>query len=217
MADRVRPARPFSTVGLDFAGPFTLKLGHTHKPTLIHAYFCVFVCLTTRACHLEMVSDLSTTAFLACLRRFVSRRELPHHVYSDNGCNFVGANNRLKDIYTFVNSIGLKECVINWAAPKEIQWSFLPSRAPHFGGLWEAAVKSMNLLLEKTLGECKLRFDEMTTVLTEVEAMLNSLPLVPLDSLATDGIALLTPEHFLIGAPLAALPSLPDQTSFSSL
>ena len=72
-ADRVRPARPFSTVGLDFAGPFILKLGHTRKPTLINAYVCVFVCFTTRACHLEVVSDLSTTAFLACLRRFVSR------------------------------------------------------------------------------------------------------------------------------------------------
>ena len=66
----------------------------------------------------------------------------------------------------------------------------------------------MKLLLQKTLGGCKLRFDEMTTVLTEVEAMLNSRPLVPLDSVATDGIAPLTPGHFLIGAQLAALPSL---------
>ena len=216
-ADRVRPARPFSTVGLDFAGPFILKLGHTRKPTLINAYVCVFVCFTTRACHLEVVSDLSTTAFFACLRRFLSRRGLPHHVYSDNGSNFVGANNRLKEIYNFINTSNLKECVTNWAAPKEIRWSFLPSRAPHFGGLWEAAVESMKLLLLKTLGGCKLRFDEMTTVLTEVEAMLNSRPLVPLDSVATDGIAPLTPGHFLIGAPLAALPSLPDQTSYMSL
>ena len=145
----------------------------------------------------------------------MSRRGLPPHVHSDNGSNFVGTNNRLKEIYTFANSISLKKHVINWAAPMEIQWSFLPSRAPQFGGLWEAAVKSMMLLLHKTLGECKLRFDEMTTVLTEVEAMLNSLPLVLLDSLATDGIAPLTPAHFLIGAHLAALPSLPDQTSFS--
>ena len=167
-ADRVRPAHPFSTVGLDFAGPFTLKLGHTRKPTLIHAYVCVFVCFATKVCHLEMVSDLSTTAFLACLRRYVSRRGLPHHVHSDNGSNFVGANNRLKEVYNFVNSVSLKECVINWAATKEIQWSFLPSHARHFGGLWEAAVKSMKLLLHKSLGECKLCFDEMTTVLTEV-------------------------------------------------
>ena len=99
-ADTVRPACPFSTVTLDFAGPFTLKLGHTRKQTLICAYVCVFVCFTTRACHHEMMSDLSTTAFSACLRHFVTRRGLPHHVYSDNGSNFVGANNRLKrDLY----------------------------------------------------------------------------------------------------------------------
>ena len=140
-ADRVRPARPFFTVGLDFAGPFILKLGHTRKPTLINAYVCVFVCFTTRACHLEVVSDLSTTAFLACLRRFVSRRGLPHHVYSDNGSNFVGANNRLKEIYNFINRSNQKECVTNWAAPKEIRWSFLPSRAPHFGGLGKLLLK----------------------------------------------------------------------------
>ena len=139
-----------------------------------------------------MVSDLLTTAFLACLQRFVSQRGLPHHVYSDNASNLVGANNRLKEIYTLVHSISLKECLINRAAPKKLQWSFITSCAPHFGGLWEAAVKSMKLLIHKTLGECKLLFDEMTTVLNKVEAMLNSQPLDPLDSLATDGIAPLT-------------------------
>ena len=97
---RVRPARPFSIVGLDFAGPFTLKLRHTCRPVLI----CVFVCFTTRACHIELVADLTTAAFVACFRRFVSRRGLPHQVHSDNGANFVEANKSLSQLYTFMRS-----------------------------------------------------------------------------------------------------------------
>ena len=212
-ASRVRPARPFSIVGLDFAGPYTLKLGHTRRPVLIKAYACVFVCFTTRACHIELVADRTTAAFVACFRRFVSRRGLPHQVHSDNGANFVGANKSLSQLYTFMRSNSFKECITNWAAPKDICWSFTPSRAPHFGGLWEAAVKSMKVLLRKIVGECKLKFDELTTLLTEAEAIMNSRPLVPIDSLPDDGVSLLTPGHFLTGAPLVALPSLPDETT----
>ena len=105
-----------------------------------------------------------------------------------------------------MRSNNFKECITNWAAPKDICWSFTPSRAPHFGGLWEAAVKSMKVLLRKTVGECKLKFDELTTLLTEAEAIMNSCPLVPIDSLPDDGVSLLTPGHFLTGAPLVALP-----------
>ena len=192
-------------------------MGHTRRPVLIKAYACVFVCFTTRACHIELVADLTTAAFVACFRRFVSRRGLPHQVHSDNGANFVGANKSLSQLYTFMRSNSFKECITNWAAPKHICWSFTPSRAPHFGGLWEAAVKSMKVLLRKTVGECKLKFDELTTLLTEAEAIMNSRPLVPIDSLPDDGVSLLTPGHFLTGAPLVALPSLPDETTKHTL
>ena len=77
----------------------------------------------------------------------------------------------------YVHAIkSFKECITNWAAPKDICWSFTPSHAPHFGGLWEAAIKSMKVLLRKTVGECKLKFDLLTTLLTEAEAIMNSCP-----------------------------------------
>ena len=71
----------------------------------------------------------------------------------------------------------------------------------------------MKVLLRKTVGECKLKLDELTTLLTEAEAIMNSRPLVPINSLPDDGVSLLTPGHFLTGAPLVALPSLPDETT----
>ena len=75
---RVYPSPPFTITGVDYAGPFTLKKGHTRKPVLVKAYIAIFVCFSSKAAHLEIVSDLTTEAFLACLQRFVSRRGLPH-------------------------------------------------------------------------------------------------------------------------------------------
>ena len=71
-ADRVRPAPPFQVIGLDFAGPFLCKRGNPRKPTLIKAYACLFICFTTKAIHIELVSDMTSEAFLAAFCRFTS-------------------------------------------------------------------------------------------------------------------------------------------------
>ena len=84
-------------------------------------------------------------------------------------------------------------------------WKFIPERSPHFGGLWEVAVKSFKLHLKRVASNVKLTFEEMTTLLAQIEACLNSRPLTPLTS-DPDGIEILTPGHFLIGHPLMALP-----------
>ena len=81
---RVTPSPPFGVCGVDYAGPFLLRKGHTRKPVIVKAYLAVFVCYRTKAAHLEVVSDTTTEAFLACLRRFVSRRGLPSDIHSDN-------------------------------------------------------------------------------------------------------------------------------------
>jgi hypothetical protein len=91
---------------------------------------------------------------------------------------------------------------------QNITWIFFPERAPHFGGLWEAAVKAMKTHLKRVIGETKLTFEELATVLTQIEACLNSRPLAPLPC-DGDTIEPLTPGHFLIGRPLEALPDAP--------
>ena len=93
----------------------------------------------------------------------------------------------------------------NFCTTQKIRWEFIPERAPHFGGLWEAAVKSLKKHLSRIVGTVKLTFEEMTTVLTQIEACLNSRPLTCLPCDDDDGIQVLTPGHFLIGRPLEAL------------
>ena len=101
---RIMPAPPFSKTGVDFAGPVTLKRGHTRKPSYVKAYISLFICLATKAVHLELVSSLSTADFLAAFRRFVARRGCPVEVLSDNGTNFVGANRELQELYQHLES-----------------------------------------------------------------------------------------------------------------
>lgn len=216
-ASRTQPARPFSIVGLDYAGPLLTKRGNPRKPTMVKTFICIFVCFSSRAVHIEVVSDLSTPAFLAALRRFVARRGCPAEVYSDNGTNFKGAHAELRRMIESLNQQETREAVVQWAAWKNIEWHFSPARAPHFGGLWEAAVKSLKTLMKKTVGEKALTYEELTTLVVEAEAVINSRPLIPLDSPSDDGVAPLTPGHFLVGGPLMALPSLPDVTSKPTL
>ena len=87
---------------------------------------------------------------------------------------------------------------------QNITLRFIPERTPHFGGLWEVAVKSVKMHLKCVIGETKLTFEEFATVLTQVEACLNSRPLAPLPC-DGDTIEPLTPGHFLIGRALEAL------------
>ena len=96
--------------------------------------------------------------------------------------------------------------VSNFCSGKGIQWRFTPERAPHFVGLWEAAVKSFKYHLRRVVGDVKLTFEELYTVLTQIEACLNSRPLTALPH-PEDGIEVLTPGHFLIGAPIESHPN----------
>ena len=204
-SNRLMPGFAFERVGVDYAGPVLLKGGSLRKPVITKAYISVFVCFAVKAVHLELVSDLTSEAFIRALRRFISRRGKPSLIWSDNGTNFVGAAKELKAIFAFLQEPETQRDIFTFCTTQSIDWKFIPERAPHFGGLWEAAVKSMKLHLRKVIGENKLTFEEYSTVLHQVEACLNSRPICPLPD-SEDGIDALTPGHFLIGRPLEALP-----------
>lgn len=202
---RVTPSRPFKRCGVDYAGPINIRTSKGRGQKSYKGYLAIFVCLATKAIHIEVVSDQTTDAFLAAFKRFCSRRGLVSDMYSDNGTNFVGANS--------VITRERQNCIAEWNETISEQlskdyttWHFIPPAASHFGGIWEAGVKSVKYHLKRVIGDNTLTYEELSTVVTQIEACLNSRPLMAMNNDPTD-LEVLTPGHFLIGEPLTSVPT----------
>ncbi|XP_072392194.1 uncharacterized protein [Diabrotica undecimpunctata] len=190
---RISKAKPFSCVGVDFGGPFLIRANKLKNAKRTKAYICLFVCFATKALHLELVSELSTEAFLASFRRFIARRGRCSVVYSDCGTNFVGAKSYLEDIKSHFDKNDV------------ITWHLNPPAASHFGGLFEAGIKSVKTHVSRVIGEQVLTYEEFNTLLIQIEAVLNSRPLCPVSNDPND-FSVLTPGHFLTLEPLKIIP-----------
>ena len=199
---RVQPHRPFSHVGMDYGGPFIVKEHRRRQSRTIKVYLALFVCMSVKAVHLEIVSDLTTDAFLAALDRFVSRRGIPSNVYSDCGTNYVGAARQLRTLF---RDAKVQQRI---SAHLSCTWHFNPPAAPHFGGIWEAGIKSAKFHLKHAIGNQILTYEEFYTLIIRIEGILNSRPITPLSPDPHD-LCALTPGHFLIGQPIQAIPD-PD-------
>ncbi|GFX06248.1 integrase catalytic domain-containing protein [Trichonephila clavipes] len=208
-AARVTACRVFSQEGIDYCGPFQLKTFSGKCRQIRKVYVHVFICFTVRAIPLQLVSDLTTEAFLAALKRFVARRGRPIEIHSDNGRKFFGANNELRKILKALFK-GKMEEIMDFLSEEQIKWSFNPPSALHFGGLWETGVKSLKYHLKRVIGNSILSHEEFLTLLVQIEVVLNSRPICPLSNDPND-VEFLMPAHFLVGSSLVAVPD-PDYT-----
>lgn len=127
-------------------------------------------------------------------------------MHSDNGTNFVGANNELQELFSFVINQCHQEKIQHHLAKQGIQWNFIPPHAPHCGGLWEAAVKSFKYHLRRVIGNELLTNQQQNPRCIKIEGILNSRPLTLLSSDPND-LGVLTPAHFLHGSSTRDLPS----------
>lgn len=196
---RCNPSRPFYHTGIDFTGYVEVKSNKGRGVKTSKGYIAVFICMATKAVHLELVSDLSSSAFLAALRRMASRRGAPRYIYSDNGTNFVGASRTLQKCFVDLQQI-LDPALLQELSDMEVEWHFNAPSWPSAGGLWEAAVKSLKYHLRRVIGDQKLTYEEFSTLLTQLEGCLNSRPLCTLSENPED-LSILTPSHFLSSGP----------------
>ncbi|XP_033225706.1 uncharacterized protein LOC117178388 [Belonocnema kinseyi] len=138
-------------------------------------------------------------------KRYAARRGISTFLYSDCGTNFVGANRQLRTLFN--DAFAVSPTISRYLADNGTTWRFNPSADPHFGGLWEAAVRSVKHHLCRVVGDTSLTFKEMKTFLTQVEACFNSRALQAQSDDPND-LVLLKPSHSVIGSPIFTVPEL---------
>lgn len=192
--DRIQFQQPFTVCGIDFAGPLYVKAGAMTKK----AYVVLFTCAVTRAVHLELATDMSTSKFLLAFQRFIGRRGLPSTIYSDNARTFHAANKEMSELWNVLNDSKLHTNLSHY----RITWKFIAPRAAWWGGFWERMVGTTKRCLKRILGRAQVGEEELYTILVNIEATVNSRPITQNE----DSSEILTPSHFLTGGKLTSLP-----------
>ena len=171
-------------------------------------WLCLYTCCVTRGVYIDLVPDLNTVTFIRSFKRFSARRGIPAKVISDNGRTFKSASKAIQKVLEAPE-------VKRHFTDVHCEWSFNLEKAPWWGGMFERLIKSAKRCLKKTIGRAHLTYDELLTLVTEVEAVLNLRPLtyVAMDDLESP----LTPSHLLLGYRVLSLPdpSLSDDPSYS--
>ncbi|GFQ99158.1 integrase catalytic domain-containing protein [Trichonephila clavata] len=187
-SDCINQTPAFSVCGLDFAGPsYVNNFGELQK-----SYIVLFTCGVTRALHLELVSDMNTNSFLLAFRRFLARRGNCKVIYSDNAKTFLKSKKEIENLCSILS----QSVVQNFIAKERIIWKNTIERSPWWGGFYERLVRSVKESLHKILGKALLNYEEITTILTEIEAVLNLRPLNCVYE-ESDEPRPFTPMHFL--------------------
>ena len=186
-SDRLEDTPPFQSTGLDCFGPFYINKGKAtrNSPATIKIWVVIFVCLPSRAIHLEPIDGLDTASFINALSRFSSIRGTARFIRSDRGTNFVGACNELAGINLGKVSSTLGE--------KNITWVMNSPHSSHHGGIWERRIGSVRRVLEGALlqlGKRGLTRDDFITLLSEAAAVVNNTPLWAVSSDTSDPLPL---------------------------
>lgn len=179
---RVSGEQLFETVGIDYFGPMTVKSSEGKK---VKVYGAIFTCALSRAVHLELVTDATAEKFLLAFTRFIRRRRVPKRVISDNGRNFVLGNKALKELCQeemrekqLWTELYQNSKVQEFSVHTGIEWMFISPYAPYRGGFYERLIGTVKYHLKREVRRRLLSFEELWTLLCEVERIVNERPLV---------------------------------------
>ena len=174
-SERVTPSKPFVNIGIDLAGPIITKPDNK-------TWIAVFVCFSTKAVHIDLTKNFCITALL----------------------NFIGARNDIAKVQSLFSKDTIENSIKNYINDRGIEWITIPPRAPHFCGLWEAAIKSLKRHLRRCVGTQILTHDELNTFVIQIEGILK-----PLTAMSADpnDCQPLIPAFFILGRSMNDFPS----------
>ena len=201
---RVNPEPGFTHTGVDYTGQIQLRKT-PHGKVMEVGYIAVFTCLTTRAVHLEVVQSNSTYHFLMAFKRFLNTRGMPRVMYSDNAKYFKRADLEIKETIDAAN-----EALAAEAEKWRFSWKYSTELAPHTAGVWESMVKGMKRSLFKVARNAFLTYTELTTVIKELEGLMNDRPL---ESASEETMDVITPSMLLLGRKIRPWVDKFDETA----
>ncbi len=179
---RVECAPPFTNIGFDHMGPIYVYDIYK-KEDAYKAYVALFTCCTTRMIHLELQPSLEAAPCTRALERTFRRVGYPRRVISDNHKTF------------------RSESLRSYARRNSIDWRYILELAPHWGGFYERLNRLVKTALRKIIWKSELNYEEIETILIQIESVLNSRPLCYVDD--TDLSEPITPFHLMFGDNIA--------------
>ena len=194
--ERVTRSTPFAYTAVDYFGP----LYCVDREPEGKVWVVLYTCLAIRAIHLELATDMTADQFLLTLRRFIARRGTPSQMLSDNAPQFKVADEMLQSLWS---TAVYDDKVQSYLSDKGISWQYIPAHAPWMGGIYERLIGIVKSCLRKSLGRARLRTDQLSTLLTEIEAVVNTRPIVYVgsDDHLTLSPADLLQQHTTLGLP----------------
>ena len=167
---RLSNSYAFSNTGTNFASPLYVKNIYGDSDSLFKCYICLFTCVTTRNVHLELAPSVS------------GRREKINLFITDNVQTF--ASDELKNFLSF----------------SDISWKYIQPLSPWWGRFYEGLIRIVKSALQKVLGKSRLNYEELSTIITEVEGIINTRTLTYLYD--DDDVTAITPSYLIIGRHL---------------
>lgn len=176
--DRLDPAPPFTYIGIDVFGPWTISTRRTRgRQANSKRLALLLTCLVVRAVHIEILEEMTSSCFINALRRFCAIRGEVKIIHSDCGTNFIGS---VKDLN--INIISVEDRPIKqYLNEKGINWIFSTPHSSHMGGIWERMIGVVSRILDTILLDVKqLTHVMLSTLFAEVSSIINARPLLPI-------------------------------------